>query len=253
MKHVVLFLSIIVLYTFTIIVAANRLDINTKQLSESTSEYEKTYHKDLRQHEKQIDSNMPPVGKLEDLTKSTHGTAFIVGPHTIITNYHVVDDHKVKNLMFTPKKKPREFKNNEYVPQLKTKITDVKRIGDKDIAILHTHDDLSKYGHLTLSSKHPERFDETTSYGYPNPVNKNNPIIDYEMTETSYHYLTDRFGKFYVKGVIHPGSSGSPMLNDKGQVYGIASFRHKDDENKSVSGGYLFNHHTIELIKSNTH
>lgn len=227
-----------------------------KEMNRTVQIIEKLSHENFNQSENQIDKNMPPVGRIQNKKQLSHGTAFIIDDHTIITNYHVIKKglkkQGLKHFEFTPHKKPVEFKNNEYVPAFSTPIIDKHKIKDVDLVVLKTKKNLHAYGQLKLSNNTPNKYQETTSFGYPNPkFNKN--IDDSKMTRTIYRFIKkdNHKQKFYVKGVIHPGSSGSPMLNEPGYVYGVASFRHSDDIDQGVSGGVLLNHHIIKNI--NTH
>lgn len=228
-------------------------DMDYDRMNYITQIVQKLSHQNFNQSEKQIDHDMPPVGRIEDTKTLSHGTAFIIDDHTIITNFHVIKDglkdKGLKHFEFTPHKKPAEFKHNEYVPPFTTTITEKHKINGADLVVLKTKKNLHQFGKIKLANHAPKKYEETTSFGYPNPkYNKN--INDVEMTRTVYRFITKdtHRGKFYVKGVIHPGSSGSPMLNNKGEAYGVASFRHTNNIKQGISGGYLLNDRIIKDI-----
>lgn len=201
---------------------------------------------DFKQKEEQLNNNLPPVGRLNNNKGGSHGTAFIIDSHTIITNDHIVNDASRNNLAFLPH---RNSENNSIiVPNQNTHITDIHHIKNKDVAVLNTKESLKPFGKITLTSETPKVYDKTITYGYPDPRLNIKQINDSKMTKTTFTYISTKNKKGYVKGIIHPGASGSPMINKHNEAYGIATFRHSDDDPNELSGGYIFTPDLIDEI-----
>lgn len=199
----------------------------------------------LKQKEQQVKpSDMPPVGRLNNNKDDSHGTAFIVDDHTIITNNHIINGATRNDLAFLPHRNSEQ--SSTIIPGQNTHITAIHHIKNKDIAVLNTKESLHSFGQMTLTSETPDTYDKTTTYGYPDPRLNIKHINDSKMTKTIFTYMSTKNEKGYVKGIVHPGASGSPMMNKHHQVYGIATFRHSDDDENALSGGYIF---TPSLIK----
>ena len=201
----------------------------------------------LKQKEEEVKTNeMPPVGRLNNNKDDSHGTAFIIDNHTIITNDHIVENATRNNLAFLPH---RNSKNNtSIVNGQNTHIVDIHHIKNKDVAILNTKESLKPFGKITLTSETPKVYDKTITYGYPDPRLNIKQINDSKMTKTTFTYISTKNKKGYVKGIIHPGASGSPMINKHNEAYGIATFRHSDDDPNELSGGYIFTPDLINKI-----
>lgn len=245
----IVIVALMVLCTVIYALKQTNQGVNYDTLNSNAKSVEHTKNISLNQKATQIDKNMPPVGKIRNIKQDTHGTAFIIDKHTILTNYHVIKKDDIKHFNFVPKKQPPRFENHQFVPETSTKIIDKHKINGSDLTVLTTDKDLSRFGHIDLSTEKPKPYDKTISYGYPSPKDPKSKIISSEMTKTTYHYLTSKDNQFYVKGVFHPGSSGSPVLNKDGKAYGIAAYRHTDNEDSAISGGYLFTKDVIQDIE----
>lgn len=251
--NIICMLLIFTMGSFGMIVLRTMDSFDVDRLNEDSNYYAKQNNVDVTQRYDYIKEDLPPVGRLNDLSSGSHGSAFIVGPHTIITNYHVVrKDLDLNHLTFTPHKQVAQFKDGKYVPEDKTEITDYQKIKDVDLVVLHTKKDLSKYGAYHLTNDTPKKYDVVKTAGYPHIKSKQD-TFDSHMIESTYRFLGDHYNEFYVKGVIYPGASGSPMINKKGDVFGVCSFRRGMNEKESVSGGVLFNKSIIDQIKQNTY
>lgn len=183
-----------------------------------------------------------PIGKVENDNTNSYGTAFIIDDHTIISNFHVANKN-IKKIHFKPQLNGKEDTSID--------IKNRHRVADKDIVVMNTKQSLKQYNKYRLTSKRPQWFDKTKSFGYP--CMKRNKKSQNLVYQTTYKYLYQRKGLFYVSGQVYHGSSGSPMLNSEGQVYGIASFNFpkpgKNQESRRISGGYVLTQKDIETIQ----
>lgn len=211
--------------------------------------YAKLSNTDDTQIVKRIDNATQPVGKIINDNNDSYGTAFIVDDHTIISNSHVTKGD-IRKTYFRPQV------NTKHLEHAKTiEFTEKHEFKNRDIVIIHTKQSLSQYPHYDVTSQYPKWFEPTTSFGYPYmPKDKNS---EFYIHQTTYRFLFHRSERFYVSGTIFHGSSGSPMLNKHGNVYGIATFNY-DDENhpskhkgREISGGQLFTSSDVNFIKQN--
>lgn len=193
----------------------------------------------------QIKHTQQPIGKIINDNHNSYGTAFIVDDHTIISNYHVVKGN-IDRIVFKPQANGTHIDNYPTI-----KISEKYTLKHRDIAILHTQQSLKKYAHYTLTTTPPKWFESTTSFGYPHITSDEKS--GYYLHQTTYRFLFHRHGVFYVAGVIYQGSSGSPMLNHEGKVYGIASFNYdkpsKNGSDKRISGGSYFTPQDIKWLQ----
>ncbi|MBQ0105190.1 MAG: trypsin-like peptidase domain-containing protein [Armatimonadetes bacterium] len=139
------------------------------------------------------------------ITDKGMGTGFFISPDGyILTNYHVVKDAKKIKININKK---------DYNVQIK------KTNDDKDIALLKT-DTLKNLPCLTMSGDSVEDTEEVFAIGFPS--NEEKTITKGIVSQKSVTLNNNRYIK--TDAVINPGSSGGPLLNDRGDVIGINTF-----------------------------
>lgn len=139
------------------------------------------------------------------ITDKGMGTGFFISPDGyILTNYHVVKDAKKIKININKK---------DYSVQIK------KTNDDKDIALLKT-DTLKNLPCLTMSGDSIEDTEEVFAIGFPS--NEEKTITKGIVSQKSVTLNNNRYIK--TDAVINPGSSGGPLLNDRGDVIGINTF-----------------------------
>lgn len=188
-----------------------------------------------------------PIGRID--AGNSYGTGFIVDKHTVVTAYHVVDQRKDQaHMYFLP--------NQNGVLETHVKITDVHKINTQnglDIAVLHTDADLSSYGKLKLTTHTPDLYSPTTTYGYPGNYYNSSGIRTYQprMYKSHIQYAFKNQIHFFVAGTVKHGQSGSPVLNNKGEAYGIIGFT--GDSNGVVRNDGGGDYFTNDILKEVNH
>ena len=147
------------------------------------------------------------VWKISNSTGS--GTAFAIGPNQFITNFHVMLSifkgvESSEEIVLSQKGKTLSFNRP-------LKINSVY-----DLALFETKESLSDYLHITDVSI--EAGEKLFAIGYPQGVLtivKKTARVTYE-DDLSYGFAVDH-------SELH-GISGSPLLNEKGQIAGVVYF-----------------------------
>lgn len=133
------------------------------------------------------------------------GTGFALDAHTLVTNKHVIDNSRLLEI-------------STYDGRL-TEATAVSTTTVADIAIVTVEDSLGA-GFPVLAQEDPQEGDLITVVGYPSGG---------RLTTVSGVVLgstTDPLGAavgrvLATTAQVEPGSSGSPVLNESGQVVGV--------------------------------
>jgi len=172
-------------------------------------------------------------------------SGFFINDKIFITNYHVTEGLDIKTAVIDMKDK-REFTVKKII----------KQYYKKDLAIIEINESSGEY--LTLADSENIRENDKV-YSIGNPTDDNFKIDYYAITEgkisdiliDSWYYDKEEFateseyqhGAFVIKhtATIHPGNSGGPLVNSKGEVVGINTFFYSDYKNYAV--------HVSELIR----
>lgn len=149
-------------------------------------------------------------------TNST-GTAFSIGPNTLVTNRHVVEGNDIVQI--------KSFRGNTFAARVVA-----TGQGAADLAILQTNKTLIGPV-LNLMPNVPTTGSQILLIGSP---------IGLEGTLTTgvvSGYRSHRnVGLVQVDAAINPGNSGGPILNTLGQVIGVATFRIDTVEDQNLAG-----------------
>ena len=141
---------------------------------------------------------------------SNEGTAFAIGPNQFITNFHVVeyflkDKNSIKYVTLSQEGRDSKIQ--------------IKRVvafsALYDLALLETEENVTDY--LSIVGSSVEQSEKLSVFGYPGGVLKNLKKIGSVLDEDSYFYT------FPVNYSKLRGLSGSPVLNEKGDVVGVIS------------------------------
>jgi len=153
-------------------------------------------------------------------TKGMSGTGFFVSKGILLTNYHVIKDSNKIFIIYNNKKY-----NATILAKDKT----------NDIAILKTN--INNQIYLPLAN-YPEiqKGDDVISMGYPLVKLQGN-----ELKATFGHInalsgMQGDFRFFQFDNPTQPGNSGSPLLNQYGEVIGLVSARLNQETTLKYSG-----------------
>ncbi|EHJ09164.1 trypsin-like serine peptidase [Staphylococcus simiae] len=192
--------------------------------------------------------------------KDSMGTGFVVGPHTFLTNGHVIDRKNgqpaaAKEITFDMN---RDGKNIPY----HFHATKVIKVPQHDIAIVYTKENLAKYVQpLKLASdsqiSHLKFNDRLYSLGYPWQFDGKKD--DNTKAYWNKYRVLQRSGngtEIQIKDKFRSGASGSPMVNNKYQVFGLRTYGYNLRGNSSgeyakqeVAGGEAVNGFAGKYIK----
>ncbi len=157
------------------------------------------------------------------LVKSPHGmsagSGFVVDTDgTIITNYHVVEGATSAEA---------EFNTGE-----RTKVVGFWKLDDtRDIAVVKIDFPAEKLYPIALAAILPEKGDKVAAFGAP--LNLAFTASDGIVSALrSAKELEQKAGTFVqTTAPISPGNSGGPLVNMRGEVIGVNSFKRADGEN----------------------
>ena len=172
-------------------------------------------------------------------------SGFFINNKIFITNYHVTEGIDIKTAVIDMKDK-REFTVKKII----------KEYYKKDLAIIEINETSNDY--LTLADSEDIR-ERDKVYSIGNPTDDNFKIDYYAITEgkisdiliDSWYYDKEEFATeseyqhaaFVIKhtATIHPGNSGGPLVNSKGEVVGVNTFFYSDSRNYAI--------HVSELMR----
>lgn len=190
----------------------------------------KKHDQEINSVKNKINSEKPPI------EYTTSGTGFIIDTKGfIVTNYHVIQS--AKNIAV-------QNKRGDYTAKVVYK--DVQ----KDIAILKIDDENFKpYSSIPYAiSKASGRLAEPVfTLGYP----RNEIVYGQGYLSAKTGFMGDTLS-FQMDIVANHGNSGSPILNNEGEVIGILNERQKNTEGFAfaIQGKHIYN--VIDELKKDT-
>ncbi|WP_084075939.1 serine protease [Demequina sp. NBRC 110052] len=146
------------------------------------------------------------------------GTGFALDENTLITNQHVISDS-------------RSIEVSTY-NGVKYTATTVSSTSVADIAIVRTEDPIGT-SYAILAQEDPEIGDAITVLGYPGGGQLTS--VDGVILGTTSDPIEASVGTVYVSSAsVVSGSSGSPALNEAGEVVGVVYAKIPDGTNNSL-------------------
>ncbi|MBP2631961.1 MAG: hypothetical protein H6Q70_2589 [Firmicutes bacterium] len=149
-------------------------------------------------------------GKNATLKKVGSGSGFFITPNLIVTNNHVID--KAKNIEIV-------YNNDQ-----KATATMIAKDPVNDLAILKVEDFKGSVSPLFLgNTQNAKDGDPVYAVGFPMPNMLGDKAKLSEGIINSITGFKDDVRMYQISIPIQPGNSGSPLLNDKGQVIGVVT------------------------------
>ena len=172
----------------------------------------------------------------QDGIPSSQGSGFFIDKNTLVTNYHVIEDSDYLEL---------KIAGNETIFK-GAKV--IKASPEYDLAIVQTKQEFSAFeivdcskievGAKIYTIGNPRGLEGTISDG----------ILSGKRNNDGIEYLQ-------ITAPISPGNSGGPVLNDKGEVIGVATFAYKNSQNLNfaVPVSYIEKCIDIDSVQQNRH
>jgi len=137
---------------------------------------------------------------------ASSGTGFFVSKQGhIVTNYHVIEECKdIKTF----------YKDKELI----TNTLAVDKIND--LAIIKAELNPNKY--YNVSNNDPELLQNVIIAGYPLGKRVSSSIKTSKGSVTALSGYGDNYSEFQTDAALNPGNSGGPIIDEKGNVIGIA-------------------------------
>ena len=145
------------------------------------------------------------------------GTGFAVDAHTLVTNRHVIEDTK-------------ELQVTTYDGRT-IDVTAASATSVADLAIVTTEQSIG--GFSALAQEDPVEGDAITVIGYP--LGGKLTTVSGAVLERIADPLGAALGTVMVTTApVEPGSSGSPVLNEKGEVVGVIYAKNESEQSFMV-------------------
>ena len=171
----------------------------------------------------QIDPSLIPKPKRDDnkVVRASSGTGFFVSRSGhVITNHHVVEECKAVKV---------SFKGNE----VKASVLAVDR--HNDLAILKTALNPNKV--FPVSGKDAALLDDIVIAGFPLGKKISASIKTSKGSVTSLAGVGDNYSRFQTDAALNQGNSGGPIMDQKGNVVGVAVSKWEQEGVESFNFG----------------
>ena len=183
------------------------VDLKNKNYSE-----EKIFYKQSMQYlneiisykcEKGVEQSKGDVGK----SGPSSGSAFFINNRgDIVTNYHVIN---------------RCSGNIKLLYNKKQHLANVIAKDDKlDLAVLRS--DIKPNQFLKLSKKSGDKLDRVVTAGYPLGYKISDELKLTAGIVSATKGWKDNINEFQIDAALNPGNSGGPVVNDAGNLFGVA-------------------------------
>ena len=177
----------------------NNLDRVTVQMADK--ENRKYYAKKKKKEEEsgpKIDDN--------EIIAASSGTGFFVSKEGhMVTNYHVIEGCSIVKAIYN---------GNEF----ESKVLAIDKIND--LAIIKANINSKKA--YAVSNEGVQFLEEIRVAGYPLGKKVSQAIKASKGTVTALAGIGDNYSEFQIDAALNSGNSGGPIINDKGNVVGVA-------------------------------
>ena len=212
-----------IIWTFTLFSKDKGIEINEIILKEILSSLkiaglQKGTPSNLKlyaNNENQGSKELPTDKKEEDILKdvgddtliaAASGTGFFINKGGIlVSNNHVIDSCD-KNFVF--------YDGESY----EAKVLGVDRVND--LALMKT--DINPKSHFAISNQDASLLDDVIIAGYPLGKNISASIKTTKGSVTSLAGYGDNYSNFQTDAALNQGNSGGPIIDNKGNVIGVA-------------------------------
>ena len=169
-----------------------------------------------------LDQNTDSINVADDeIVPASSGTGFIItNSGHMVTNYHVVQGcHNVKAL----------YNGKEY----DTEVLAVDKIND--LAVIKAN--LRPRKIYSISSEDGQLLEEVIVAGYPLGKKVSASIKATSGTITALSGLGDNYGEFQTDAALNSGNSGGPVIDEMGNVVGVAVSKIQEEGVESFNFG----------------
>ena len=161
------------------------------------------------------------ISEQEDKKKGSSGTAFFISNKGyLLTNNHVVEGCKAQKI---------NYFNKEYDAQI---IATDKTL---DLALLKV--DTKNNNYINFSKSEIEKLQKVYVAGYPFGKGLSDDLKVSSGIISSNKGFEDNSNEFQIDAPINPGNSGGPIVNDTGELVGIAVAGFAKDKSEGINFG----------------
>ena len=155
---------------------------------------------------REIDPSLIPKPDDNEIVRASSGTGFFVSRSGhIITNHHVVEECKAVKV---------SFKGNE----VDANVLSIDRYND--LAILKTN--LTPSSVYSVSGEDAALLEDVVIAGFPLGKDVSSSIKTSKGSVTSLAGYGDNYSEFQTDAALNQGNSGGPIMDQKGNVVGVA-------------------------------
>jgi S1-C subfamily serine protease len=157
--------------------------------------------------EKSYTASIGKPGGADSVKRGSSGSAFFINNKgNIVTNNHVVERCIGPIKVFYNKK--------EYTAKV------IAKDGTLDLAVLNS--DVKPNQYLKLSKNSGDKLDKVVAAGYPLGYRISDELKLTAGIVSATKGWKDNINEFQIDAALNPGNSGGPVVNDAGNLFGIA-------------------------------